>query len=90
MTIDERLEMIVQIQATHEDQLHRLFEVQHDDTEKLTRVFEGLDRLTQNQDRLQAQFAQSMDTVTQILDRLANIANSHDRRISDIEEGRTQ
>ena len=82
MTIDERLAMLVAVQASHDDQIGRLVE----EGARLDRRMDGLtakmENLTSKVDVLAERTIQAMDAIN----RLANIAGSHEDRISDLED----
>lgn len=79
MTIDQRLEalthaveMLVQRQNSHDDNLDRLFEIH---TEQYTRVSE----LQAKNERMLAELMESVNS-------LARIAHAHEQRISNLED----
>ncbi len=82
MNIDQRLEalthaveMLVQRQNSHDDNLDRLFEVQGKHESKLDRLFEL-------QDKNEIALAQLMESVNS----LARIAHAHEQRITNLED----
>jgi chromosome segregation ATPase len=70
MTIDERLEFLIQSAESHDRQIGEL-------TDKVNSLTAKMDRLTESVDRMAT-------TVTN----LALIVESHERRISNLEDGK--
>jgi len=75
MTIDERLQMLVAVQASHDDQIGRLVE-------------EGgrLDQRIKAQDERMAVLTERTIQAMDAINRLANIAQSHEDRLGDLED----
>jgi hypothetical protein len=97
MNIDERLEkltaavdkvhadvqVLAQMSASHESNLHQLFELHAASEKRLTQNEQMLARNEQMQARNQELMAQVMEAINQ----LGRAALSHEKRISDLEGG---
>ena len=85
MTIDERLEMLVQVSASHESNINRLFDLQASHAADLKRLF---DLQTRNEE-MQARNEELMAQVLGAINEIGRVVVSHEKRISDLEGGRT-
>jgi hypothetical protein len=73
MTIDERIEVLLKIQESHEADLHRLFELQAETQVSITRS--------------EAVLARFISRTDETLNTMARILEHHEHRLTDLEGG---